>query len=112
MKCFVGCAKCYDKNTCELCETFPTKLFLHDSKTKCKTSCPQGFFEDSENLPMCINCPSHCLKCKTTSDCLKCREGYKIGSNNQCKPIKNFAFSLRSKPKTRNRYYIKFTDKV
>lgn len=40
------------------------------------TYCPEGQYQDEIGQYSCKACRAYCLSCTTSTDCLKCREGY------------------------------------
>ena len=42
---------------------------------ECKKSCKTGFYKDTDNTKLCLNCPSLCSDCISFDKCVKCNNG-------------------------------------
>ena len=96
VKCGLGCAFCYDLNSCEICEY---NYYLAADRKSCVKSCKTNEiivydYREEKSLDQilyCSNCSDkNCLKCDASfSICSKCQFGYSLwrinNSNIICK---------------------------
>jgi proprotein convertase subtilisin/kexin type 5 len=50
-------------------------------QSNCVNRCPVSTYPNSDNI--CLNCPSNCVQCNSSSNCLACAKGY-YSFNGQC----------------------------
>ncbi len=75
LRCYENCVECTgEKSTeCSICKSgfyFETSLGPPVTK-QCVAICSLGYFPDNE-LGICQNCPTDCIKCNKDGDCEEC----------------------------------------
>lgn len=82
-----NCEECTDySTTCNPCSPY----YFNYANTKCLTSCPNGYFEDTSDttnyMYSCVQCYSTCLTCSTykSTGCLSCAVGRYLSSSYSC----------------------------
>ncbi len=86
--CDIGCIECYSPqlNSCLSCSN--RRKYLENGI--CVNKCSEGYFlktELNENK-QCFKCNSKCFSCiNDSNNCSKCKDGYMLTTNNECKQI-------------------------